>query len=232
EDGSHYLQGFNVKKHSSLYSLSSDNISGNNNTNPNILILNSRDISSRINLCDSNELLIPLNEPITESEADRSKMIHLSEYFKIEYNDALKDALRTINMERKFEQRRRKNQDERWESLIKEGKGPSPTELELQRKDREKIDELSKNREAEVTSGVNKNFENKINFENEVKENMEGLINHWKGKLWGELMDFLEKGPKGEDESEEEEEDDDDESNEESSINEGIEIFYFVIFIL
>jgi len=96
-------------------------------------------------------------------------------------------------MERKFEQRRRKNQDERWESLIREGRGPSPTELELQRKDREKIDELSKNREAEVTSGVNKNFENKLNFEKDVKENMDSLISRWKGKQWSELIDFLEK---------------------------------------
>jgi len=96
-------------------------------------------------------------------------------------------------MERKFEQRRRKNQDERWESLIKEGRGPSPTELELQRKDREKIDELSRNREAEVTSGVNKNFENKLNFESEVRENIDNLIKHWCGKLWSELIEFLEK---------------------------------------
>ncbi|OUM63905.1 hypothetical protein PIROE2DRAFT_9434, partial [Piromyces sp. E2] len=216
DDGSHFLAGFNGKKHSSLYSLSSDNISGNINSNPNILVLNCHEISSKANLCDGNEFSIPLNEVITENEADKAKMIHLSEYFKVEYNDALKDALRTINMERKFEQRRRKNQDERWESLIKEGRGPSPTELELQRKDREKIDELSKNREAEVTSGVNKNFENKLNFEKEVKENMDGLINHWKGKLWSELIDFLEKGPKGEDESEEEE------SEEDSSSNNGI----------
>jgi len=96
-------------------------------------------------------------------------------------------------MERKFEQRRRKNQDERWESLIKEGRGPSATELELQRKDREKIDIMSKNREIEVTNCVNKNFENKLNFENDVIENIDNLIKKWKGKVWSELIDFLEK---------------------------------------
>jgi len=216
EDGSHYIPSLNgQKKHNSLYCLSSDNISSNLNSNPNILILNCRDINSKTNLSEGNEFSLTLNEAIDDNEADKSKMMHLAEYFKIEYNDALKDALRTINMERKFEQRRRKNQDERWESLIKEGRGPSPTELELQRKDREKIDELSRNREAEVTSGVNKNFENKLNFETEVKDNLENLMKRWKGKLWNELLEFLEKGPKTEEESSEE-----DESNEESSANE------------
>jgi len=215
-EGSHYIPSLNgQKKHSSLYSLSSDNISGNFNSNQNVLILNLRDVNSKANLSDVNEFSLTLNEPINDNEMDRSKLTHLAEYFKMEYNDALKDALRTINMERKFEQRRRKNQDERWESLIKEGRGPSPTELELQRKDREKIDELSRNREAEVTSGVNKNFENKLNFETEVRENMDNLIKHWSGKLWSELIEFLEKGPKSE-----ESEDEEDEEDEESSANE------------
>jgi len=216
-EGSHYIPSLNgQKKHSSLYSLSSDNISGNFNTNPNVLVLNIRDVNSKANLSEGNEFSLTLNEPITDCEADRTRMTHLAEYFKMEYNDALKDALRTINMERKFEQRRRKNQDERWESLIKEGRGPSPTELELQRKDREKIDELSRNRETEVTNGVNKNFENKLNFEAEVRDNMDNLIKHWSGKLWSEIIEFLEKGPKSEDSEEEESS----EEEEESSTNE------------
>ena len=95
-------------------------------------------------------------------------------------------------MEKKFEQRRRKNQDERWESLIKEGRGPSATELELQRKDREKIDIMSMNREIEVTNCVKKNFENKLAFETEVNENIDNLLKKWKGKLWSELIDYLE----------------------------------------
>jgi len=216
EDGSHYIPSLNgQKKHNSLYSLSSDNISGNFNSNPNILVLNSRDISSRVNLSEGNEFALTLNEPIYESEIDKTKMLHLAEYFKIEYNDALKDALRTINMERKFEQRRRKNQDERWESLIKEGRGPSSTELELQRKEREKIDIMSKNREIEVTNCVNKNFENKLNFETEVKDNIENLLKRWKGKAWGELIEFLENGNENDDESSEEDEESNESSNNE-----------------
>jgi len=210
----HYIPSLNgQKKHNSLYSLSCDNINSNTNLNPNVLILSCRDNGSKANINEPTEFSIVLNEPINEGENDKSIMTHLADYFKAEYNDALKDALRTINMERKFEQRRRKNQDERWESLIKEGRGPSTVELELQRKDREKIDIMSKNREAEVTSCVNKNFENKLNFENEVKENMENLLKRWKGKLWCELIEFLEKGSNEESSSEEE-------SNEESSNNE------------
>ncbi|ORX85675.1 hypothetical protein BCR32DRAFT_265519 [Anaeromyces robustus] len=212
----HYIPSLNgQKKHNSLYSLSSDNISSNINSNPNVLVLNCRETGSKANLNEGTEFTLVLNEPINESEVDKSKMLHLADYFKAEYNDALKDALRTINMERKFEQRRRKNQDERWESLIKEGRGPSTTELELQRKDREKIDIMSKNREAEVTSCVNKNFENKINFENEVSENIENLLKRWKGKLWCELIEFLEKGS-NEDSSSEEESNDESSNNEES----------------
>jgi len=214
EDGSHYIPSVNgQKKHNSLYSLSSENIGGNGNQNPNVLVLNIRDINSKLNLSDGNEFALTLNEPIYEGELDKSKMCHLAEYFKLEYNDALKDALRTINMERKFEQRRRKNQDERWESLIKEGRGPSTTELELQRKDREKIDIMSKNREIEVTNCVKKNFENKLAFETEVNENIDNLLNKWKGKQWSELIDYLENGS---DESSEEEDSNESSNNEES----------------
>ncbi|ORY08228.1 hypothetical protein LY90DRAFT_519034 [Neocallimastix californiae] len=219
EDGSHYIPSVNgQKKHNSLYSLSNENIGGNVNQNPNVLILNVRDINSKLNLSDENEFALTLNEPISEGELDKSKMSHLAEYFKLEYNDALKDALRTINMEKKFEQRRRKNQDERWESLIKEGRGPSATELELQRKDREKIDIMSMNREIEVTNCVKKNFENKLAFETEVNENIDNLLKKWKGKLWSELIDYLENGP--EESSEEEEEDSNESSNNEESESE------------
>jgi len=53
------------------------------------LILNVRDINSKLNLSDENEFALTLNEPISEGELDKSKMSHLAEYFKLEYNDAL-----------------------------------------------------------------------------------------------------------------------------------------------
>ena len=46
-------------------------------------------MNSKANLSEVNEFSLTLNEPITDSEADRIRMTHLAEYFKMEYNDAL-----------------------------------------------------------------------------------------------------------------------------------------------
>jgi len=49
-------------------------------------------------LSEGNEFSLTLNEPIYDSELDKSKLRHLAEYFKLEYNDALVFTYYIINI--------------------------------------------------------------------------------------------------------------------------------------
>jgi hypothetical protein len=89
----------------------------------------------------------------------------LTAQFRLEYESTLREAFTQIELERRMELRRRRDQDGKWEERRKLNTNP-PTQEEIERirQDRALVDKMYDRREREVLEYVRSTFEAKLAY--------------------------------------------------------------------
>jgi hypothetical protein len=98
---------------------------------------------------------------MTSLESQRAAS--LAKAYQEQYEAALQEALRPLELEKRLEKRRRQDQERRWEERKKRGEqGPDEAEMERIRQDRAKVDEMWLKKEKDLAREVTKNYQLKL----------------------------------------------------------------------
>ncbi|KAJ3041191.1 hypothetical protein HDV00_009729 [Rhizophlyctis rosea] len=156
----------------------------------------------------SSEALAGDRPTTTTSTEESHRLLTTSLRYQKDYETALREAIVTLNSERRVEQKRRKDQEAKWDKL-RSNTTPSasqhisqlslndlstpPSEEEITRimADREKVDAQHNQRRRKVLMGIKANFELKIAY----------CLKCWKGlegEFGGEGAKEIAEGEKGE----------------------------------
>ncbi|KAJ3053156.1 hypothetical protein HK097_004927 [Rhizophlyctis rosea] len=166
---------------------------------------------------------VPVVGGSSEGLADRDlddahRMITTSLKYQKDYETALREAIVTLNSERRVEAKRRKDQDSKWEKLratssssshnltssqnISSTRGSSiadlsalPTDEEIERimADRAKVDVQYGQRRRKVLMGIRNNFEMKIAYSVQTRRSLEGTLGKSGDREWVELSLAIKK---------------------------------------
>jgi hypothetical protein len=106
-------------------------------------------------------------EPISADHVMMEELVSelldaLDETHKKEIQQAIHEALYDLNFEKRLELRRRKEQDAKWNSIRESGKEIDDHEIKRITRDRFKVDDIFRQREAEIIEEVRARFEVKL----------------------------------------------------------------------